>query len=183
MTIDRKDGTARDALAIFALVGGTAAAAWLVPTDAWGDLVDPTARVAVLMVVLVVLLLSLRSARAVLWEWRALCVLLAVMPLTYIESGVVRGAGSWLAVEAIGLVIFAGWAWLGYRREPWILALGIATHGLAWDSWHHDSHYMPSWYASACLYVDLGAAAYVLLQRERLAGASRSAPVVNTSYT
>lgn len=38
-----------------------------------------------------------------------------------------------------------------------MLALGIAAHGVLWDTWHHGrTNSMPDWYATACLVVDLG---------------------------
>ena len=137
--------------------------------SAWGDLVDPAARQGplILLLVPVLLVLRLRGSAGALWERRILCVVLASMPLVYIESGVIHAAGKWLALEALGLLIFAVWAWLGYHRDPWVLALGLAAHGIAWDSWHHASHYIASWYAIACLIIDIGLAAYVALQRDR----------------
>lgn len=161
--------SSQDALALIALFCSVAGAAWMVPVSAWGDLVDPAARQGPLIVLLVPVLLALRRGgrMAVIWEKRILSVVLAAMPLVYLESGVLHGAGTWLALEAMGVLIFAAWAWLGYRRDPWVLALGLAAHGIAWDSWHHGSHYIASWYASACLIIDIGLAAYVALQRDR----------------
>jgi len=159
----------QDALALVALSGSVAGAAWMVPIGSWGDMVDPAARQGPLILLLVPVLLMLRraGAAAVIWEKRVLCVVLAAMPLVYLESGVIHGAGEWLALEAAGLLLFAAWAWLGYRRDPWVLAAGLAAHGIAWDSWHHGSHYIASWYAIACLIIDIGLAAYVVLQRDR----------------
>jgi len=160
---------AQDALALVALLGSVAGAAWMVPFSSWGDFVDPAARQGPLILLLVPVLLLLRrgGTAGASYEKRLLCVVLAAMPLVYLESGVIHGAGKWLALEAVGLLVFAAWAWLGYRRDPWVLALGLAAHGITWDSWHHGSHYIASWYAVACLIIDLGLAAYVVLQRDR----------------
>lgn len=161
-----------DALAIAALLGSTAAAFWFVPSSVWGDLVEPTARTIPMMIVVVAALLWLRRGgpRGARREKRLLSIFLAAMPLVYLESGVLHGAGSALAFEVLGLVVFAAWAWLAYRRDVRLLALGIAAHGIAWDSWHHGSSYIASWYASACLVVDVGLAGYIVLQRRRLNG-------------
>jgi hypothetical protein len=159
-------------LALVALLGSTAAAFMIMPIEAWSSLAEPTARAALLMLVTVVSIVLLRIGGASgALERGLLCVLLASMPAIYVESGVWHEAGPWLLLELAGLVTFASWAWFAYRRDPLVLALGIAAHGLLWDSWHHDCHYIASWYASACLVVDLGAAVYVALSRERLTSA------------
>lgn len=124
------------------------------------------------VVLLAILVLRRRGARGASRERQLLCVFLAAMPLVYVESGLWNSAGSWLLVEGAGFILFSVWAWLSYRRDAAWLALGIAAHGLLWDSWHTESSYIPAWYGHACLVVDLGLALYVLLQRDRLAVAS-----------
>jgi len=170
-TAEPRASSTRNALALLALVGSTALALCLVPPSAWGQLHEPSVRAAGLMVVVLVAILVLRgrAGRGARLERQLLCGFLAAMPLVYLESGLRHDASRWLFVESAGLVVFAGWAWLSYRRDALWLALGIAAHGLLWDAWHHASSYIPAWYASACLVVDLGLALYVLLQRERLA--------------
>jgi hypothetical protein len=88
------------------------------------------------------------------------------MPLVYVMGWFVargRGASSWIWVELLGLAIYAAFAALGLKNSPWFLAIGIAAHGLAWDSWHYkNSAYVPDWYAVACLLVDLVLGAYLI---------------------
>jgi hypothetical protein len=94
--------------------------------------------------------------------WAAL--FLAAMPLVYVVSllsavvGSVRGLG----VEIVGVPIYATLALLGLRRWPWLLPVGVAAHGLAWDSWHYllPSESVPPWYAAACFLADVGLAVY-----------------------
>ena len=52
---------------------------------------------------------------------------------------------------------------------PWLLAAGIAGHGLAWDSWHYlaSSTYIPGWYSLGCLLVDAAIGLYAAV---RIAG-------------
>jgi hypothetical protein len=96
--------------------------------------------------------------------WAA--VFLAGMPVVYIVSWLVaRGGGAhpvWLWVELFGLPVYAGLAVAGLKRSPWFLVAGIAAHGLAWDSWHYlNAAYIPAWYATSCLLVDVGLGLYL----------------------
>jgi len=91
---------------------------------------------------------------------------LAGMPLVYVSrylfDSTGRMANYWFWVEVLGTIIFVALAVLGLKGSPWFLAVGIVAHGLAWDTWHYrNSTYMPDWYASACLAVDLAFGAYV----------------------
>jgi hypothetical protein len=162
---------ARNVLALVLLLGSTLAAILIAPLAVWRDLGEPTTRAGVLMVVMVLVLLALRrfGKRTVRLERQLLCMFLAAMPLVYLESGLWHGAKQELWLEGFGFLLFGGWAFLAYRRDASFLAAGIAAHGLLWDSWHHDADYIQSWYARACLVVDLGWGAYVWLQRDRLA--------------
>lgn len=86
--------------------------------------------------------------------------LVYVMRYLFVSAG--RAANSWLWIEILSVLIFAAFAWLGVTRSPWFLAIGIAFHGLAWDSWHYrNSTYIPDWYVIACLAVDVTLGAYV----------------------
>jgi hypothetical protein len=100
-------------------------------------------------------------------ERRVLALFLAGMPLVYVASWLVtRGAGTgggWLWVEIAGFPLYTALAILGIRRSPWLLAAGIAAHGLAWDSWHYftKTAYIPGWYAIGCFLVDIGLGIYI----------------------
>jgi hypothetical protein len=57
-------------------------------------------------------------------------------------------------------VVAAAAEWSGVSLP---FAIGLVAHA-AWDTWHllRDEPYVPAWYAGACVYVDLAAAAIVL---------------------
>src|SRR5207253_2639220 len=79
------------------------------------------------------------GSRAVKFERAWLAAFLVGMPLVYVLGWFVardRAASSWIWVELLGLALFAAFAALGLKKSPWFLAIGIAGHGLAWDSWH-----------------------------------------------
>ncbi len=125
----------------------------------------------------------IRGGRAIRLEYRWLALFLAAMPVVYFgrffypaHAGV---TSSWLWIELLGIPIYGALGWLGLKRSPWFLSMGIALHGLGWDVWHyHRSAYIPDWYAVGCLVVDLALAAYVAVRipalRESTSGASQS---------
>ena len=136
----------------------------------WRSPGDPFFLAAVANAITVVCLWLTRSRGpgAIRFERVLLSVFLAGMPLIYL-MGWFRArdhaASSWIWVELLGLALFAALALLGLKNSPWFLALGIAGHGLAWDSWHYgNSAYVPNWYAVACLLVDLALGAYVAVR-------------------
>jgi hypothetical protein len=89
---------------------------------------------------------------------------LAAMPIIYAWCALLRGDTSDLALESVGIVIYAGAAIVGYRRAPWLIGAGIIAHGVGWDAWHYaHPGYVPSWYSAACLVVDLGIGAFALI--------------------
>jgi hypothetical protein len=89
------------------------------------------------------------------------------MPLIYVASWLVsRGGGAhqgWLWVELLGVPLYGALAVVGLKRSPWFLVVGIAAHGVAWDSWHYyaNTGYIPSWYAIGCFLVDVGLGIYI----------------------
>jgi hypothetical protein len=86
-----------------------------------------------------------------------------------------HAASSWIWVELLGLALFAAFAALGLKNSPWFLAVGIVAHELAWDTWHYrNSTYIPDWYATACLAVDLAFGAYVAARVPAYQSASRN---------
>lgn len=102
--------------------------------------------------------------RGIAIERIAVALFLAGMPVVYIMRWLVNrgGAGSgWLWIELLGLVVYVALAVLGLKVSPWFLVAGIAAHGLAWDSWHYYSAYIPNWYAIACLLADVGLSVYI----------------------
>ena len=95
-------------------------------------------------------------------ERRLLALGLVVAALIYV--GLALSADSrWLAVEAVGVVMFGGLAWLG-SRAPWWLALGWAAH-VVWDVGLHLDRAQPvvgDWYPLACVGFDLVIAGFAL---------------------
>ena len=155
----------KDKLAFAFAAASTGASLYAVPS--WrGFLGDPCLWAAAAAGLTIVILLITRhmGERARLFEVQLLALFLAGMPLIYLGRWILKGgheAGyGWLFVEVVGLLVYAGLAILGLKRY-WLIAVGIAAHGLAWDAWHYfGSVYIPSWYAVLCLVVDVGLAAY-----------------------
>lgn len=89
----------------------------------------------------------------------------AVLYVVFAVAG--RAQGSWLALEASGVLLFGGAAWLGYRRLPIVLALGWVVHVL-WDVLLHvrgtGAVYTPDWYPWVCVSFDLVIAGAVLIR-------------------
>jgi CDP-diglyceride synthetase len=139
---------------------------YMVPS--WQAPGNPFLLAAVAGAVTVVCLWLTRWLRAMNFERTWLAVFLVGMPLVYVMGWFLardHGANSWLWVELVGLAIYAAFAVLGLKNSAWFLVIGIAGHGLAWDSWHYkNSAYTPDWYAVACFLVDITLAAYVALR-------------------
>lgn len=111
--------------------------------------------------------LRLMPLRNVQFERLSLALFLAYMPIIYIWSALLNGETTEVLAEIAGAFIFMGMAWWGFKRSssPWILALGIAAHGVAWDSWHHNhSAYIDYWYPLGCLLIDIALAFVVVTQ-------------------
>ena len=66
--------------------------------------------------------------------------------------------------QLIGALLLLGASILS--GEILIVALGLMLHAM-WDLWHlaTEKRYVPWWYAGACVYVDLGAVALILVNR------------------
>lgn len=115
--------------------------------------------------VLLMFITRLLGPRALAFEPIVMMLFLAGMPLVYIASYLIMGDGfgsMWFWVEILGLPIYVLLAMLGLKRSPWFLVVGIAAHGLAWDIWHYpNSTYIPTWYATGCLFVDIGISIYL----------------------
>jgi hypothetical protein len=155
-------GAGGQRIALVAAAAFTAAALYGVP--AW-PLAD-VCIVAMLVSGLTIVLLGLTrlwGAAGVAVERGWIALFLAGMPVVYVVRWIAhRPGGAWLAVELAGLLLFAGLAVAGWRRAPWLLAAGVAAHGIAWDAWHlWGAPHIPPWYARACFLVDVGLAAYV----------------------
>jgi hypothetical protein len=91
--------------------------------------------------------------------------LLVLATLVYVAFAIRNGHSKlWQtviqALVAIGLVSLA----VHFEAE-WVVALGLIGHAV-WDAFHlkRDQRYVPWWYAGACIYVDVIAAAVLLIK-------------------
>jgi hypothetical protein len=99
---------------------------------------------------------------------------LVVTALIYVAFALIGGGSARsLALEAVGVLLYGGAAWLGFRKSAALLALGWAMH-VVWDVSLHlqgaGAGYTPDWYPWGCISFDLMVAGAVLA-----AGASRRA--------
>ena len=82
-----------------------------------------------------------------------------------------RILGSPFLIEALGVALYGGAAWLGLRRWLPALALGWAAH-VVWDLALHlagpGGAFTPPWYPWLCLGFDLPIAGAVMAQGRRL---------------
>lgn len=166
-----------DAIGIVTLVLCTGLSLLLVPDISAGNWFEPTILAAIGTPILLAVLVGLRVKNAaVRWERAGLALFLLLMPTVYLSSLALHGGGAiWLVVEALGQVLFAAVALTGWRKAPWVLAVGLAGHGLAWDSWHHGrTDFIPDWYTLACLLVDIGCGTYALSRLKVWNAAARS---------
>lgn len=156
-----------DTLALALLICSTAASLFAVPDFRWEDLIEPTmqAAIATPLVLTALLVMRVHGVRPTR-ERQLMALFLGLMPTVYLLSGYLHGISwLWMLIELIGQGIFAAIAVAGVRQSPWILVAGLAAHGLVWDAFHYErTTFMPSWYAVACLIVDVGWAGYAALR-------------------
>ena len=153
-----------DVLGIGSLVLWTGLSLLLVPDISAANWYEPTILAAVSMPIVLATLVALRLGRApVVWERTLLASFLFFMPTVYLGSLALHGGSrDWLVTESVGQMLFAAVALIGWR-VPWVLAVGLASHGLGWDWWHYGrTGFIPDWYATACLMVDVGCGVYAL---------------------
>jgi len=167
-----------DTIALACLILSTGFSLLVVPDLRLADLAEPAVQAAVGTPFVLTALVALRvSAASPIWERRVLALFLLVMPTIYLGMLALHGGGpGWLGTELAGQAAFATIAIVGLRRSGWVLAAGIAAHGLLWDSWHHGrAAFMPDWYATACLIVDVGWALYAASRVRAWQGTARGA--------
>jgi hypothetical protein len=152
-----------DFIALAALVLSTALSLLMVPDLHVRDLVEPTVQAVILTPFVLTMLLALRFAAAPpVWERRLLALFLLSMPTVYLGALALHGGDrTWVGIELAGQAAFAALAVAGLRGSGWLLVAGIAAHGVLWDLWHHGrAPFIPDWYATGCLIVDVGWALY-----------------------
>lgn len=95
---------------------------------------------------------------------------LVVAALIYVGFAVVWGNTQWVLIEALGLPLYGGMAWLGLKRSPIWLGVGWLLH-MPWDLFVHyvgpGFHVAPVWYMFACFSFDLVAGLYLVFYYSR----------------
>lgn len=79
----------------------------------------------------------------------------------YLLFAVIGGSQSEIWTESLFFLLFVGVALVGFRSSLWLVAGGLAAHGL-FDIFHHiivAGRGVPSWWPGFCLGADLAAAA------------------------
>jgi hypothetical protein len=102
-------------------------------------------------------------------ELRLLALGLLVAALIYVGLALPSADWRWLGLEATGVIVFGGLAWLGRRAAGW-LALGWMTH-VGWDVGLHLDRPQPvvgAWYPLSCIGFDLIVAGFLLSEAIRL---------------
>ncbi len=94
---------------------------------------------------------------------------LLIAAVIYVALAALAGDVVWLGVEALGVLAFGAFVWLGRRQSFLWVAAGWLLHPL-WDVALHmlgpGAHVVPDWYAIACVSFDVLLAA-VIVQRVR----------------
>jgi len=168
----------RDLIGFTFLYAQLAATFWLVPDWSPTHFGEPVYMAAVANVIVAVAITAIRLSdrRGAPAERFLLALFLGGMPLIYLWSWVLSPQPGWLVPELIGVALFVPAAVLGWRRSIWLLAIGIAAHGVFWDLWHYDrTAFIPNWYVLGCLITDVCLGVYVALQVPAFARASHSA--------
>ena len=88
----------------------------------------------------------------------------------YVLFATMSAARHALVVESIVMALFVLIAVLGFRRNAWLIVVGLAAHGL-FDAVH--GHFVanpgvPEWWPAFCLTFDVGLAALLSLRFARL---------------
>lgn len=99
---------------------------------------------------------------------------LAGLPVIYVANWMRFGESTAeLIVQLAGVAIWIGFA-VAAGRSDLALWAGCVAHAL-WDAGHFDRvGFVPVWYASACLAIDIGFGAFVLLCLRRARAKSMS---------
>ncbi|MGZ8998712.1 MAG: hypothetical protein ACXW2T_07650 [Allosphingosinicella sp.] len=96
---------------------------------------------------------------------------LIVIAVYYDLFAVMSGSTAALMVEIVASLPFAAVAVIGFRRSPWIVAAGLAAHGV-FDYFHADlieNPGVPAWWPAWCLAYDIAAAAclaWIIVSRQ-----------------
>ena len=111
-------------------------------------------------------------------------VVLIVIALYYVLFAAMTGSPRVILTESIIAVAFIATASVGFKRSLWLVAVGLAAHGVQ-DIFHLHvvaNAGVPGWWPEFCAAYDIAAAATLawMLRREtpaRVRGAAASSPV------
>ena len=100
---------------------------------------------------------------------------LVVIALYYVLFAVMGGSMRALVLESVAMSVFAVVAVVGFKRNVWLVAAGLAAHGV-FDFFHahivHDPG-VPEWWPAFCMAADVGIAALLTSARQWLMVAAR----------
>lgn len=102
-------------------------------------------------------------------------VTLIVIASYYCLYAVIGGSNSALVNEMIAGAVFVAVAAIGFRTNLWLVAAGIAGHGV-FDFFHHliiENPGLPSFWPMFCMSIDIVLGAYLALMLWRKTIASR----------
>ena len=91
---------------------------------------------------------------------RAFYPVILVVVASYYDLFAIMAGGQHLVLELVGSVIFVAIAAIGFRTNLWIVAAGLAGHGV-FDAVHGgliDNPGVPNWWPLWCLSYDVAAA-------------------------
>lgn len=83
--------------------------------------------------------------------------MLVVVATYYILFAAMGGSGSALATESAVAVVFSGLAVAGFKKNLWLLAAGLAGHGV-FDLFHRfliENQGVPKWWPGFCMSYDV----------------------------
>jgi hypothetical protein len=152
------------------LLVATLAALVLIPLASWRTFFDPChlAAISALATTATLFYTRNRGPRAMRFERKVMAAFLAGMPLVYVATLLFSDDKSGLVLELVAVPLYGAMAWIGLKRWPMAIAIGIALHGLAWDAWHLSGRVVPPWYAAGCLILDVAMAIYVAVRVSNL---------------
>lgn len=86
---------------------------------------------------------------------------LTVIAMLYSLFAVMGGSMPALVRECVAATVFLALVVVGFRRNLWLVALGLALHGLLdfFHPWLIEDPGVPAWWPAFCLAYDLVAAA------------------------
>ena len=101
---------------------------------------------------------------------------LIVVALYYVLFAAMSGSIETVLVESIGVTLFATAAVVGFKRSMWIVAAGLAGHGL-FDAVHGhivENSGVPAWWPAFCSAYDVAAGGILAwLTTRRIEGGQR----------